>query len=194
SDDGFTRFGTPSPFAIGNPPFTVDDLRPLSAERLAALESDTLSRLGLSPGSITTITIERGAMDPSPTSGVTVEIRAEDHPFGRGGRVNYELDGRVIKAYLPDPPPTAAVDRADCIRQNARTIEACGRVIDDAATSAPDRAIAYTNRGLAYAAAGDFDRAVADQSAAIALQPGYPNPYNNRGLAYYRRGDFAHAI
>ena len=29
------------------------------------------------------------------------EIRAEEKPFGRGGRINYELDGTVLKAYLP---------------------------------------------------------------------------------------------
>jgi lipoprotein NlpI len=196
SDDGFTRFGTPSPFATGNPPFTIVDLGPLSAERLASLESDTLSRLGLPPGSITTIAIGRGAMDPSPAGNVTVEIRAEDHPFGRGGRVNYEMDGTVIKAYLPDAATAASGDRTDCTRQGdpARSIAACGRLIDDAATNGPDRAVAYTNRGLAYAATGAFDHAIADQSAAIALQPDYPNPYNNRGLAYYRHGDLAQAI
>ena len=40
-------------------------------------------------------------MDPSPKGNVTIEIRAEERPFGRAGRVNYELDGTVIKTYLP---------------------------------------------------------------------------------------------
>jgi hypothetical protein len=40
-------------------------------------------------------------MDPSPNGNVTIEIRAEERPGGRAGRVNYELDGTVIRAYLP---------------------------------------------------------------------------------------------
>ena len=43
----------------------------------------------------------RSSMDPSPKGNVTVEIRAEERAFGRGGRVNYEMDGTVLKAYLP---------------------------------------------------------------------------------------------
>jgi lipoprotein NlpI len=195
-DDGFERFGTPSQFSIGNRAFVIADLAPLSAERLVALEADALKRLGLPPGTITTITIGRGGMDPSPEGNVAVEIRAEDRPFGRGGRVDYEMDGRVIKEYLPDPPSAAAQVEAECAQQGdpARALAACSRLLDDPATSPPDRAIAYTNRGLAYAATGALDRAIADQSAAIKLQPDYANPYNNRGLAYDQQGDVAHAI
>jgi len=40
-------------------------------------------------------------MDPSPRGNVTIEIRAKETPFGRGGRINYELDGTMLKAYLP---------------------------------------------------------------------------------------------
>ncbi len=47
---------------------------------------------------ITNITIGRGNMDPSPRGNVTIEIRALVPP---GGRVAYELDGTVIKSYLP---------------------------------------------------------------------------------------------
>ena len=50
---------------------------------------------------ISSITIGRGGMDPSPKGNVTIEIRAEERPSGRAGRVNYELDGTVVKTYLP---------------------------------------------------------------------------------------------
>ncbi len=54
---------------------------------------------------ITNITIGRGNMDPSPRGNVTIEIRALVPPFNApmppGGRVVYELDGTVIKSYLP---------------------------------------------------------------------------------------------
>jgi hypothetical protein len=98
---GFTRFGTPSMFAMAHKPFTLAELQPLTAQKLAALESATLSRLTMPPKAISNITVSRGSMDPSPRGNVTIEIRAEERPFGRGGRVNYELDGTVLKAYLP---------------------------------------------------------------------------------------------
>jgi hypothetical protein len=101
TDAGFTRFGTPSMFAVRNPPFTMADLAPLDARKLADLQAATLEKLGMQPNAIAGVTISRGSMDPSPKGNVTIEIRAEERVFGRGGRVNYEMDGTVLKAYLP---------------------------------------------------------------------------------------------
>jgi len=101
TDAGFMRFGTPSMFAVRNPPFTIADLVPLDAKRLADLQATTLEKLRMQSNTISRITISRGNMDPSPKGNVTVEIRAEERAFGRGGRVNYEMDGTVLKAYLP---------------------------------------------------------------------------------------------
>jgi hypothetical protein len=101
TDAGFTRFGTPSIFAVRNPPFTMADLAPLDAKKLAELQAATLEKLRMQANAISGITISRGSMDPSPNGNVTVEIRAEERAFGRGGRVNYEMDGTVLKAYLP---------------------------------------------------------------------------------------------
>jgi hypothetical protein len=95
------RFGTPSMLAMMGRPFTLADLQPLTEQKLAALEAATLSRLTMPPKAISSITVSRGSMDPSPRGNVTIEIRAEEKPFGRGGRINYELDGTVLKAYLP---------------------------------------------------------------------------------------------
>ena len=101
TDAGIMRFGTASMFAVRNPPFTMADLAPLDAGRLAELQAATLDKLRMQPHAISSITIGRGSMDPSPKGNVTVEIRAEERAFGRGGRVNYEMDGTVLKAYLP---------------------------------------------------------------------------------------------
>lgn len=101
TDAGFTRFGTPSMFAVRNPPFTMADLASLDARKLAELQAATLEKLRMQPNAIAGVTISRGSMDPSPKGNVTVEIRAEERAFGRGGRVNYEMDGTVLKAYLP---------------------------------------------------------------------------------------------
>lgn len=101
NDEGFKRFGSASPFDAANARFSMAELTALSEPQMRKLQKATTSRLGLPLPSITTITIGRASMDPSPHGNVTVEIRAEESPFGRGGRVNWEIDGREIKAYLP---------------------------------------------------------------------------------------------
>lgn len=101
SDNGYDRSGTPSMSAAKNKPFRIGDLSALTAERIRDLESKTLATLKMPPKTISSITIGRGSMDPSPKGNVTIEIRAEERPFGRAGRVNYELDGTVIRTYLP---------------------------------------------------------------------------------------------
>ena len=82
-------------------PFRIGDLSALTAERIRDLEDKTLDTLKLPPKTISSITIGRASMDPSPNGNVTIEIRAEEKPSGRAGRVNYELDGTVIRTYLP---------------------------------------------------------------------------------------------
>lgn len=101
SDTGYDRSGTPSMPAAKNAPFRIGDLSALTAERIRDLEAQTLAMLKMPPKTISSITIGRGSMDPSPKGNVTIEIRAEERPFGRAGRVNYELDGTVIRTYLP---------------------------------------------------------------------------------------------
>jgi hypothetical protein len=101
TDTGFDRAGTASISAGKNVPFRIDDLRELSPERIRDLEARTLATLKMPPKTISSITIGRGSMDPSPQGNITIEVRAEERPFGRAGRVNYELDGTVIKTYLP---------------------------------------------------------------------------------------------
>ena len=52
----------------------------------------------------------------------------------------------------------------------------------------------YNDRGIAYDDEGDYDRAIADFSKAIALRPDYAEAYNNRGTAYHRKANEAQAI
>jgi len=101
SDGGYDRSGSPSMLAAKNVPFRIGDLSALTTERILDLEARTLATLKMPPKTISSITIGRGGMDPSPKGNVTIEIRAEERPFGRAGRVNYELDGTAIKTYLP---------------------------------------------------------------------------------------------
>ena len=43
---------------------------------------------------------------------------------------------------------------------------------------------------MAYGEKGDFDRAIADYTKAIALKPDFVEAYNHRDDAYYAKGDY----
>jgi hypothetical protein len=100
SDNGYDRSGAPSMLAVKNVPFRIGDLSALTAEHIRDLEARTLETLKMLPKTISSITVGRGGMDPSPKE-YHHRDRAEERPFGRTGRVNYELDGTVIRTYLP---------------------------------------------------------------------------------------------
>jgi tetratricopeptide (TPR) repeat protein len=55
-------------------------------------------------------------------------------------------------------------------------------------------AFAYNRRGLAYKAKGDIDRAIADYTQAITLDPKLAPARYNRGVAYTASGDLNRAI
>jgi hypothetical protein len=99
---GFERAGAAAMAAAGTVPFKAGDLQPLTQQRLADLERRTLAILKIPPKSISAVTIGRNASDPSPRGNVTIEVRAADKSSGRIGRVIYELDGTVVKSYLPE--------------------------------------------------------------------------------------------
>lgn len=87
-------------------------------------------------------------------------------------------------------------DYDDCA-QNAdqdRRIAGCTRIIDDIGESNFNHALAYGNRGTAWHAKGDNDRAIADYSEAIRLNPKDVPAYNNRGTALRDKGDLDRAI
>jgi len=69
-------------------------------------------------------------------------------------------------------------------KDRARTIRDCTRLI----SAQPDGPIAYNYRGLAYAATGDIDKAVADFSDAVRIDPLYADTYNNRAWAHFELG------
>jgi tetratricopeptide (TPR) repeat protein len=59
--------------------------------------------------------------------------------------------------------------------------------------SAPDAGF-YLERGEAAAGAHDYDRAIADYSTAIELNPASAEAFNDRGFAYYLQGKSDRAI
>jgi tetratricopeptide (TPR) repeat protein len=73
-------------------------------------------------------------------------------------------------------------------------IGGCTTVIQSDRETAADRATAYRLRGVAYRDKGHLDRAIADFSEAIGLNPLLASAYHDRGVAYRARGDQRRAI
>jgi tetratricopeptide (TPR) repeat protein len=75
-----------------------------------------------------------------------------------------------------------------------RNIAGCTRVAEDPTESEKVRAIAYVGRGLAWLSKGNLDRAMADLTDAIRLNPNDSLAYNDRALIWRDMGDVDHAI
>jgi tetratricopeptide (TPR) repeat protein len=73
-------------------------------------------------------------------------------------------------------------------------IAGCTSEIDSGRWHGADLAWAYVNRGIAYHDKDDYDRAVADYTQAIKLDPKDAFAYNDRGNAYRDNGDNDRAI
>lgn len=73
-------------------------------------------------------------------------------------------------------------------------IPACTRLIQSGSLNPADKAIAFYDRGTAYRHAGDLDRAIADLTEAVALDPKRADAFNNRGLSYQDKADFGRAL
>ena len=90
-----------------------------------------------------------------------------------------------------------ADERDDC-NQSAdpdRRIRGCTQVIERGEKETrKNRSFAYDNRGNAYYKMGEFDRAIADFTAAIALNPNDAIAHYNRGNAYDERAELDSAI
>jgi tetratricopeptide (TPR) repeat protein len=73
-------------------------------------------------------------------------------------------------------------------------IEACTRIIQAGGVETRLLVVAYVSRGIEYEPGDHYDRAIADFTKAIELDPQDPMAYDRRGGAYYRKGDYGHAI
>jgi tetratricopeptide (TPR) repeat protein len=73
-------------------------------------------------------------------------------------------------------------------------IDACTSAIKSGKYKDHDLAVLYVNRGIAYQDIGDLDRAIADLTEAIRLDPKYADAYYNRGEAWLDARNFDRAI
>ena len=88
----------------------------------------------------------------------------------------------------------AAHDDCDADNNPDRNIAGCTLIIEDASEGDTMHAVAHVARGLAWQAKGDLDRALADYTEAIRLNPRDALAYNNRGLLWREKGDVDRAI
>jgi tetratricopeptide (TPR) repeat protein len=72
-------------------------------------------------------------------------------------------------------------------------IEACTQILAGQ-ESLRYQAIALSNRGLAHNNKGDYERAIADMTRAIGVDPSYTIAIGNRGFVYNNKGDYDRAI
>ncbi len=91
-----------------------------------------------------------------------------------------------------------AQQRASCdIRGGARpdeVISSCTAVIQFGQATGRNLAAAFTIRGRAYRASGNYDRAIADYTEAIRIEPNYALAFYSRGIAYFNKNDYDRAI
>ena len=73
-------------------------------------------------------------------------------------------------------------------------IAACTAIIDARTGTAASVAVAHNNRGITYALAGQFDKALEDFEAAVALDPTSAKAFNNRGLIHQKQAAYDRAI
>ena len=86
----------------------------------------------------------------------------------------------------------AADDKSTCAQAGSEgRIEACSRVI---ARSGGRDAAPYNSRGVEYGTQGDTDRAIADFTDAIRINPRFAFAYRNRGYAFTRKNEYERAI
>ena len=100
--------------------------------------------------------------------------------------------GAPRQARQPAPLPTVADDLGTCQKDDA--IAACTRAITSGSVSPNDLTRAYFNRGRAYYNKQDYERAIADYSEAIKLDPKFVWAFIIRGDAYKAKQDYDRAI
>ncbi len=115
-------------------------------------------------------------------------------------RIALAIASASLLVALPDWPAAAQTQQQidQCMNTDSSSspelqIAACTAVIQSG-RSGKDLALAYNNRAIDYRRNGDYDRAIADYSEAIKLEPKNTAAYYNRGVAYQAKNDYVHAI
>ncbi len=73
-------------------------------------------------------------------------------------------------------------------------VEVCGAALAAHVLAPPLLALAYSQRGEAYCEEGQYDLALADDAAAIKLEPDFPDAWHQQGCAYAGKQNLGAAI
>jgi len=107
---------------------------------------------------------------------------------------------RAAQATSPEPgkdlPP---VDPAPCFAAIAtndddKIIAVCGALIDNEKTAKADRIKALIARSAVFRREDQLDRAIADDDAALRLDPTLADVFNDRGELWWKKGDRPKAL
>lgn len=98
-----------------------------------------------------------------------------------------------------EPAAVAQVDVAPCLAAAAaddidKAASACAGVIDNEKTAKPDLIKALIARGALYERRDQIDRAIADDSRALLLDPTLADLFNTRGELWLKKGDRPKAV
>lgn len=98
-----------------------------------------------------------------------------------------------------EPAAVAQVDIAPCLAATAaddmdKAGSACSAVIDNEKTAKGDLVKALVARGALYARHDQIDRAIADDSRALLLDPTQADLFNTRGELWLKKGDKPKAV
>jgi tetratricopeptide (TPR) repeat protein len=88
---------------------------------------------------------------------------------------------------------TACVNSGHAVSRDA-AIAGCTRLIEAGEGTRSALAGAHSNRGIAYQEKGDLDRAIADYTEALHLNPRYSTAFVNRGKALQQKGELDRAL
>lgn len=102
-------------------------------------------------------------------------------------------------AATSEPKTDPQVDPAPClaaalVNDDDNIVARCGALIDSEKTAKPDRLKALLARAGVFARKQQDDRAIADYSAALLLDPALADIFNARGELWRRKGDRPRAV
>jgi tetratricopeptide (TPR) repeat protein len=107
---------------------------------------------------------------------------------------------KAALAASPEPgKPPPPVDPAPCLAAIAandddKTVAVCGPLIDSETAAKGDRIKAMVARAGAFARKDQLDRAIADDDAALRLDPTLVDVLNDRGALWWKTGDRRKAL
>ena len=98
-----------------------------------------------------------------------------------------------------EPAKDLRIDPALCLaaalaRNDDKTLDACGALINNAKTEKPDRIKALIARATVYERKDMIDRAITDYDSVLRLDPSLADVHNARGELWRRKGDLPKAV